>query len=142
MDCTTRCVAARRENSYAWCRVKSSTSRWTSARSSATFGRGVGVALSAANNRQLWVPPGFAHGFLVTGESAEFLYKTTDYWHPQFERTLAVERSGARHPLAHRRRLAAARRPRMRQASCWPRPTHTRDERQLNAQIIVLAAQL
>ena len=57
-------------------------------RSSATFGRWVGVHLSADNHRQLWVPPGFAHGFVVTSESAEFLYKTTDYWHPEHERSL------------------------------------------------------
>lgn len=57
-------------------------------RSSPTFGRWAGVTLSAANHRQLWIPPGFAHGFLVTSESAEFLYKTTDYWHPEHERSL------------------------------------------------------
>ena len=67
-------------------------------RSSPRFGRWVGVELSAENKRQVWIPPGFAHGFLVTSESAEFLYKTTDYWHPEFERsvlwndpTLAIE---------------------------------------------------
>ena len=57
-------------------------------RHSPTFGQWDGVTLSAANNRQLWIPPGFAHGFLVTSESADFLYKTTDYWHPEFERSL------------------------------------------------------
>jgi dTDP-4-dehydrorhamnose 3,5-epimerase len=57
-------------------------------RSSPTFGRWVGVELSAANRRMLWVPPGFAHGFVVLSEWADFLYKTTDYWHPQHERTL------------------------------------------------------
>ena len=57
-------------------------------RSSATFGRHVAVTLSAANKRMLWVPPGFAHGFVVLSEFAEFLYKTTDYWHPEHERTL------------------------------------------------------
>ena len=57
-------------------------------RSSPTFGQHVGVTLSAANRRMLWVPPGFAHGFLVLSEHADFLYKTTDYWHPQAERTL------------------------------------------------------
>ncbi len=57
-------------------------------RSSADFGRWVGVTLSAENRRMLWVPPGFAHGFLVVSEAAEFLYKTTDYWYPEFERTL------------------------------------------------------
>jgi dTDP-4-dehydrorhamnose 3,5-epimerase len=56
--------------------------------SSATFGRSYGITLSADNKKQLWIPPGFAHGFLVTSESAEFLYKTTDYWHPEFERSL------------------------------------------------------
>ena len=58
-------------------------------RGSATFGRWVGVELSAENQRQLWVPPGFAHGFVVTSESADFLYKTTDYYAPQFERSIA-----------------------------------------------------
>lgn len=58
-------------------------------KSSATFGQWVGVELSEENNRQFWVPPGFAHGFLVTSESADFLYKTTDYYAPQFERSLA-----------------------------------------------------
>ncbi|GAB4404584.1 MAG: dTDP-4-dehydrorhamnose 3,5-epimerase [Rhodoferax sp.] len=57
-------------------------------RSSANFGRWVGVELSAENQRQLWVPPGFGHGFLVMSESAEFLYKTTDYWYPEHERSL------------------------------------------------------
>ena len=58
-------------------------------RSSPHFGRWVGVELSAENHRQLWVPAGFAHGFLVTSESAEFLYKTTDYYAPEFERCIA-----------------------------------------------------
>ena len=57
-------------------------------RSSANFGKWVGVDLSADNKHQLWIPPGFAHGFLVTSESAEFLYKTTDSWYPDHERTL------------------------------------------------------
>jgi len=57
-------------------------------RSSPTFGQWDGVLLSADNKRQLWIPPGFAHGFLVTSDSAEFLYKTTDYYHPEFERSL------------------------------------------------------
>jgi dTDP-4-dehydrorhamnose 3,5-epimerase len=56
---------------------------------SPTFGKWVGVELSEENHRQLWVPPGFAHGFLVTSESAEFLYKTTDYYAPEFERCIA-----------------------------------------------------
>lgn len=57
-------------------------------KSSPTFGRWVGEVLSAENNKQLWVPPGFAHGFVVLSESAEFLYKTTDYWYPEHERSL------------------------------------------------------
>ena len=57
-------------------------------RSSPNFGKWVGVELSADNKRQLWVPEGFAHGFVVLSESAEFLYKTTDYYAPQFERSL------------------------------------------------------
>lgn len=56
--------------------------------SSPTFGHWVGVHLSAENHRQLWVPPGFAHGFVVLSDSAEFLYKTTDYWYPEHERSL------------------------------------------------------
>lgn len=58
-------------------------------RSSPTFGRWVGVELSESNHRQLWVPPGFGHGFLVTSESADFLYKTTDYYAPEHERCVA-----------------------------------------------------
>ena len=57
-------------------------------RSSATFGRTLTVVLSAENRKMLWVPPGFAHGFLALSESVDFLYKTTDYWYPQHERTL------------------------------------------------------
>lgn len=57
-------------------------------KSSPTFGKWVGVTLSAANRRMLWVPEGFAHGFLVTSETAEFLYKTTDYYAPEHERSL------------------------------------------------------
>jgi dTDP-4-dehydrorhamnose 3,5-epimerase len=57
-------------------------------RSSATFGQWVGVRLSAANKRQLWVPEGFAHGFVVLSEHAEFLYKTTDYYAPAHERCI------------------------------------------------------
>ena len=57
-------------------------------RSSPTFGQWAGVVLSADNKRQLWVPPGFAHGFVVLSDTAEFLYKTTDYWYPEFERSL------------------------------------------------------
>jgi len=58
-------------------------------KSSATFGKWVGAHLSAENKKQMWVPEGFAHGFVVLSESAEFLYKTTDYWAPEHERSLA-----------------------------------------------------
>jgi dTDP-4-dehydrorhamnose 3,5-epimerase len=57
-------------------------------RSSPTFGRHVTIELSAADRRMLWIPPGYAHGFVVVSEVAEFLYKTTDYWYPEHERTL------------------------------------------------------
>ncbi|MGX9774593.1 dTDP-4-dehydrorhamnose 3,5-epimerase [Janthinobacterium aestuarii] len=57
-------------------------------RSSPTFGQHVGLELSAENKRMFWIPPGFAHGFVVLSETAEFLYKTTDYWAPEFERSL------------------------------------------------------
>jgi dTDP-4-dehydrorhamnose 3,5-epimerase len=57
-------------------------------RSSPTFGKWVGYMLSAENRRMAWIPQGFAHGFLVVSEHAEFLYKTTNYWAPQFERSL------------------------------------------------------
>jgi dTDP-4-dehydrorhamnose 3,5-epimerase len=56
---------------------------------SPTFGQWVGEVLSAENKKQLWVPEGFAHGFVVLSESAEFLYKTTDYWAPEHERCIA-----------------------------------------------------
>ena len=57
-------------------------------KSSETFGQWEGVILSAENKRQLWVPEGFAHGFVVLSESAEFLYKTTDYYAPEYERCI------------------------------------------------------
>ncbi|SEA62698.1 dTDP-4-dehydrorhamnose 3,5-epimerase [Paraburkholderia sartisoli] len=57
-------------------------------RSSPDFGKWVGVNLSVENSRQMWIPPGFAHGFVVLSETAEFLYKTTDYWFPEYERCL------------------------------------------------------
>ena len=63
-------------------------------RSSPSFGKWVGMVLSADNKRQLWIPPGFAHGFVVTSESAEFLYKTTDYWYPEHERSLLWDDPG------------------------------------------------
>jgi dTDP-4-dehydrorhamnose 3,5-epimerase len=57
-------------------------------KSSPTFGQWVGAELSAENRKMMWVPPGFAHGFVVLSDYAEFLYKTTDYWAPEFERCI------------------------------------------------------
>jgi dTDP-4-dehydrorhamnose 3,5-epimerase len=57
-------------------------------KSSPTFGQWAGQVLSAENFKQMWIPPGFAHGFVVLSDSAEFLYKTTDYWYPEHERSL------------------------------------------------------
>jgi dTDP-4-dehydrorhamnose 3,5-epimerase len=78
-------------------------------RSSPMFGRWVGVALSAENKRVLWVPPGFAHGFVVVSDTADFLYKTTDYWYPAHERTLLWNDAaiGITWPLAGPPTLAA-----------------------------------
>jgi dTDP-4-dehydrorhamnose 3,5-epimerase len=58
-------------------------------KSSPTFGQWVGAVLSAENKRQMWIPEGFAHGFVVTSDTAEFLYKTTEYWAPEHERCIA-----------------------------------------------------
>jgi dTDP-4-dehydrorhamnose 3,5-epimerase len=71
--------------------------------SSPTFGRWVGVELTEENQRQLWVPPGFAHGFLVLSDSADFLYKTTDYYQPTLERCIAWNdpELGIKWPLDH-----------------------------------------
>jgi dTDP-4-dehydrorhamnose 3,5-epimerase len=70
-------------------------------RGSPTFGRWVGECLSAENKRQLYLPPGFAHGFLVTSEDALFAYKCTDYYHPEAERSIRWDdaRIGIRWPL-------------------------------------------
>jgi dTDP-4-dehydrorhamnose 3,5-epimerase len=57
-------------------------------KSSPNFGKWEGVTLSGDNHRQLWIPPGFAHGFVVLSETAQFLYKTTDYWFPEHERSI------------------------------------------------------
>lgn len=71
---------------------------------SPTFGQWVGAELSEENQRHMWVPPGFAHGFLTLSESADFLYKTTDYYAPQFERCIAWDDAtlGIEWPLAGR----------------------------------------
>lgn len=58
-------------------------------KSSPTFGQWVGVELTEDNHRQVWIPPGLAHGFIVTSDSADVLYKTTDYYAPEFERCIA-----------------------------------------------------
>jgi len=78
-------------------------------KSSSTFGQWFGIELSEENKRQLWIPPGFAHGFVVTSESADFLYKTTDYYAPEFERCLAWNDSsvGVVWPLCGTPRLSA-----------------------------------
>ena len=69
-------------------------------RSSPTFGRWVGAELSAENHRQFWVPPGFGHGFYVLSEQAEFVYKCTDYYAPEHERTHPLGRPRRGHRLA------------------------------------------
>lgn len=70
-------------------------------RASPTFGRWVGVTLSAENHHMLWVPPGFAHGYLVLSDSADFLYKVTDFWAPEHERAIRWDDPtvGVRWPL-------------------------------------------
>ncbi len=78
-------------------------------RRSPTFGKWVGAELSADNYRQMWIPPGFAHGFLVISDLADFLYKTTDYYDPASERTLAWNDPtvGVQWPLRGEPRLSA-----------------------------------
>ena len=78
-------------------------------RHSPNFGKWVGLNLSAENKRMMWVPPGFAHGFLVLSDAAEFLYKTTDYYAPQYERCIAWNDPdiGIAWPLAGRPTLSA-----------------------------------
>lgn len=77
--------------------------------SSPTFGQWVGVELSEENNRQLWIPPGLAHGFLVLSESADFLYKTTDYYAPEHERSIIWNDAdiGIQWPLSIEPKLSA-----------------------------------
>jgi dTDP-4-dehydrorhamnose 3,5-epimerase len=76
-------------------------------RSSSTFGRWVGYYLSAESKRMAWIPPGFAHGFLVTSDSADFLYQTTDYYAPAYERTLAWNDPDLRIDWPHQEPLLA-----------------------------------
>jgi dTDP-4-dehydrorhamnose 3,5-epimerase len=93
-------------------------------RSSPTFGRWAGFALSAADKRMAWIPVGFAHGFLVTSESAEVIYKTTDYYAPAHERTLRWDdpRLAIRWPLEGAPTLAAkdAQGPTLERAELFP----------------------
>jgi len=86
-------------------------------RSSPRLGQWVGTELSAENHRQLWIPPGFAHGFLVLSESADFVYKATDYYVPADEKTLAWNdpNVGIEWPLNGRPSLS----PKDGAASCW-----------------------
>jgi len=79
---------------------------------SPTFGKWVGEALSAENKKQMWIPPGFAHGFLTLSETAEFLYKTTDYYVPELERcirwndaALAISWPNANHLMSAKDRV-------------------------------------
>jgi dTDP-4-dehydrorhamnose 3,5-epimerase len=92
-------------------------------RSSSHFGHTVAVELSADNKRQLWVPPGFGHGFLVLSESADFLYKTTDYWYPEHERGIRWNDPalGIEWPLAGEPVIADkdARAPLLAEAECY-----------------------
>lgn len=78
-------------------------------RSSPTFGRSMGMTLSAHDKQMLWIPPGFAHGFLVLSDTAEFLYKTTDFWYQECERSLLWNDSalGIAWPLQQAPTLAA-----------------------------------
>ena len=85
-------------------------------KSSPTFGKWVGVTISAENKRQLWIPQGFAHGFVVLSDTAEFLYKTTDYYAPEHERcikwddaTLAIDWLYAGEPLISEKDVSGAR---------------------------------
>jgi dTDP-4-dehydrorhamnose 3,5-epimerase len=95
-------------------------------RSSATFGRSVGVTLSADNHEMLWVPPGFAHGFLVLSESVDFIYRVTDFWAPTYERAIlwndpdlkiAWPLPAGMQPLLSTKDATAAR---FRDAECFP----------------------
>jgi dTDP-4-dehydrorhamnose 3,5-epimerase len=93
-------------------------------RSSPTFGQWVGVTLSGENKRQLWIPEGFAHGFIVLSEFAEFLYKTTDYWAPEYERGIAWNDPAIaiKWPINTEPRLSAKDRtaPPLSEAECFP----------------------
>jgi dTDP-4-dehydrorhamnose 3,5-epimerase len=79
-------------------------------RSSPSYSQWVGVELSEENQRQVWIPPGFAHGFLVLSESADFLYKTTDYYAPEFERSIVWDDPdiGIRWPIHEDLQLSAS----------------------------------
>jgi dTDP-4-dehydrorhamnose 3,5-epimerase len=93
-------------------------------KSSPNFGKWAGVSLSAENNRQMWVPAGFAHGFVVVSDSAQFLYKTTDYWYPEHERSIVWNdpEIGIEWPIDFEPVLAAkdAAAQRLSDAECFP----------------------
>ena len=89
--CCAGCIirfSIRRASSCAWCEGEVFDVAVDIRKSSPNFGKWVGVNLSEENHRQLWVPPGFAHGFVVLSETAQFLYKTTDYWYQAHERSI------------------------------------------------------
>jgi dTDP-4-dehydrorhamnose 3,5-epimerase len=92
-------------------------------KSSPTFGRWVGVELSGSNHRQFWIPAGFAHGFLVTSDSADFLYKTTDYYAPQAEGAVRWDDPavGVQWPLDGRQPQLS---PKDAQAPLWAQAAH------------------
>jgi dTDP-4-dehydrorhamnose 3,5-epimerase len=94
-------------------------------RGSPRFGQWAGVELSADNRRQLWIPPGFAHGFLSLAEGTEFLYKTTDYWFAEHERSVVWNDPslGIDWPLGELQPALAAKdaaAPALGQAECFP----------------------
>ena len=101
----------------------------------------MGRVLSAANKRMLWVPPGFAHGFLVLSEDAEFLYKTTDYWYPEHERTLLWNDPalGIEWPLTAAPVLAA--KDAAGRRSPTPTPTRKRTRAHAQTEVLVTGAQ-
>ena len=110
--CCAACIirsSMRRASWCVWSKARCSTWPSTSARARRISASGWACTLSVENHRQLWVPPGFAHGFVVLSESAQFLYKTTDYWFPEHERSIVWNDPGDRDRVADRLRAAACR---------------------------------